>query len=179
MSEFDTRSWQQYHDACVCVPRIENKVQCIWVIHQQHCSHASWYSHVFVFVFFAHKKYSRIFVTLRLNHWCYMDYFNDALTTFLGLEPDSCVTVYGGSGVLWVHQILLFLLYFWSALVSIRDLFQKHKKNLPTPNFWTEVYLFFCFVFFSQYSRLFRNDFIFSWVPVMPLLWGRCHDART
>ncbi len=49
---------------------------------------------VIIFVFFAHKKYSHSFITLRLNHWCHMDYFNDALTMFLGLECVSCVAVY-------------------------------------------------------------------------------------
>ncbi len=38
------------------------------------------------FVFFAPLKYSRSFVKLMLNHWSHMDYFNDVLTTFLGLE---------------------------------------------------------------------------------------------
>ncbi len=52
---------------------------------------------VVIFVFFAHKKYSRSFIKLRLNHWCPMDYFNDVLTTFLGLERGSCSAVYGGS----------------------------------------------------------------------------------
>ncbi len=52
---------------------------------------------VIVFVFFAHKKYSHSFITLRLNHWCHMDYFNDILTTFLGLERGNCVAVYAGS----------------------------------------------------------------------------------
>ncbi len=33
------------------------------------------------FVFYVHKKYSRSFINLRLNHWCHMDYFNDILTT--------------------------------------------------------------------------------------------------
>ncbi len=47
------------------------------------------------FVFFAHRKYSRSFITLRLNHWCHMDYFNDVLATFLGLESVSCIVVYG------------------------------------------------------------------------------------
>ncbi len=28
-----------------------------------------------------------------------MDYFNDVLTTFLGLERDSCIAVYGGFAV--------------------------------------------------------------------------------
>ncbi len=32
---------------------------------------------VFIFVFFVHKKYSRSFIKLQLNHWCHMDYFND------------------------------------------------------------------------------------------------------
>ncbi len=106
-------SWQ-YHDTCV---------RCCWRRTRKHCSlftsrgmhtHASWYSpeltlkideeekkwlnKVIIFVFFAHKKYSRSFIKLRLNHWCHMDYFNDVLTTFLGLECVSCVAVYGGSG---------------------------------------------------------------------------------
>ncbi len=36
------------------------------------------------------KKYLQSFKTLRLNHWCHMDYFNNVLTTFLGLECVSC-----------------------------------------------------------------------------------------
>ncbi len=36
-------------------------------------------------VFFAHKKYSRSFVKLRLNHWCHMDYCTDVLARFLDL----------------------------------------------------------------------------------------------
>ncbi len=52
---------------------------------------------VIIFVFFAHKTYSRSYVKLRLNHWCHMDYLNNGLTTFLGLECCTCVAVYGGS----------------------------------------------------------------------------------
>ncbi len=75
--------------------------------------HASWYcrehvlksdtkekktlNKVIIFVFFAHKKYSRSFIKLQLNHWCHMDYFNNVLTTFLGLERGSSVAVYAGS----------------------------------------------------------------------------------
>ncbi len=44
-----------------------------------------------------HKKYSRSFTKWQMNHWCHMDYFNNVLTTFLGLELVSCVAVYGGS----------------------------------------------------------------------------------
>ncbi len=52
---------------------------------------------VIIFVFFAHTKYSRSFIKLMLNHWCHMNYFNDVLTTFLGLERVSCFAVYAGS----------------------------------------------------------------------------------
>ncbi len=41
---------------------------------------------VIIFGFFVHKKYSRSFIKWRLNYWCQVDYFNDVLTTFLGLE---------------------------------------------------------------------------------------------
>ncbi len=49
---------------------------------------------VVIFVFFAHKKYSRSFVKLRLNHWCHMDYFNDLLATFLSLDHVRIFAVY-------------------------------------------------------------------------------------
>ncbi len=52
-----------------------------------------------IFVFFAHKKYSRSFIILQLNHWCHMDYFINVLTTFLGLERVSYVAVYAGSEI--------------------------------------------------------------------------------
>jgi len=42
----------------------------------------------FCFVF-VHKKYSRCFIKLRLNHCSHMDYFNDVFTTFLGLESGN------------------------------------------------------------------------------------------
>ncbi len=38
-----------------------------------------------------------MFVELRLNPWCHMDYFNKVLSTFLGLECVSCVAVYADS----------------------------------------------------------------------------------
>ncbi len=44
---------------------------------------------VVIFGFFAHKNYSHKFITLWLNHWCHMDYLNNVLTTFLGLECGS------------------------------------------------------------------------------------------
>ncbi len=48
-----------------------------------------------LFLFSLRTKYSRSFINLRLNHWCHMDYFNNVLTTCLGLECGSCVAVAG------------------------------------------------------------------------------------
>ncbi len=69
---------------------------------QQHHTHASqysrewssktdmektkWLNKVIICVFFAHKKYSRSFRKLWLNHWCPMGYFNNVLTTFWALN---------------------------------------------------------------------------------------------
>ncbi len=108
---------QEYHDGCVCILLIENKAQIIWVLHAerqllhpQHYTHASrermaktdmeekkLLNKVVIFAFFAHKKYSHRFITLWLNHWCHMDYLNNVLTTFLGLECGSYLAVYAGS----------------------------------------------------------------------------------
>ncbi len=51
---------------------------------------------VVILVFFVHKKYSRSFITLWLNHLCHMEYFNNVFTT-LGLERVSFAAVYAGS----------------------------------------------------------------------------------
>ncbi len=39
---------------------------------------------VIIFVFFAHKKYSRSFIKLRLNHWCHME-------DLMGLEQQEVI----------------------------------------------------------------------------------------
>jgi len=41
---------------------------------------------VAILISFAQKKYSCSCITLLLNHGCHMDYFNNVLTTCLGLE---------------------------------------------------------------------------------------------
>ncbi len=51
---------------------------------------------VIFFILFVHKKYSRCYIILRLNHWSHTDYLNNVLTTFLGLECGSCIAVYEG-----------------------------------------------------------------------------------
>ncbi len=61
-----------------------------------------------IFVFFAHKKYSHSFIKLQLNHWCHMDYFNDVLTTFLGLERGSCMlSMQGQKALFFIKHILI------------------------------------------------------------------------
>ncbi len=59
---------------------------------------------VVIFVFFAYKKYSRSFVKLRLNPWCHMDYFTDLLATFLDVDGDNYIAVYGRDRALRMHQ---------------------------------------------------------------------------
>jgi len=52
-----------------------------------------WIKLLFCFVF-AHKKYSRHFIKLRLNH-CSHVFFNDVFSTFLNLESVDYIAVYG------------------------------------------------------------------------------------
>ncbi len=60
--------------------------------------HALWYSYEHAsktdseVVVFLHKKCSRSFLTIRLNHRCPIDYFINVLIT-LGLERVSCIAV--------------------------------------------------------------------------------------
>ncbi len=54
-----------------------------------------WLNKVIIFVFYVHKKYSRSFINLWLNHWCHMDYFIDVLTTFLCVDRVRILAVYG------------------------------------------------------------------------------------
>ncbi len=55
------------------------------------------FNKVVIFVF---KKLTCSFIKLKLNH-CHMDYFNDVIATFLGLEHVSFVGVYSGSKSSW------------------------------------------------------------------------------
>ncbi len=70
---------------------------------QRMLSVSSWYSpkgdkllnEVIICIFFAYKKYSRRFITVRLNHWWQMDYFDDVFHTFLGLDNTIYLAVNG------------------------------------------------------------------------------------
>ncbi len=80
---------------------------------------------VIIFVFFAHKKYSRSFIQLRLNQWCHVNYFIDVLNIFLALECGSCVTVVSTQGqkVLRFHKKFVFLFVFrkWTMVLHVLD----------------------------------------------------------
>ncbi len=84
-----------------CFPLHVNKAKWMRVLRQQWLM---WFggeelwNKVVIFIFFAHKRYSRSFVKLRLNHWCHMDCFtNVLLTTFVGLGTFSYIAVYAES----------------------------------------------------------------------------------
>ncbi len=76
---------------------MKNVMGLSWMVVETDLEEKKSLNQVVIFVFFAHKKYSRSFIKLRLNHWCHMDYFNDVLTTFLALERGSTLAVYAGS----------------------------------------------------------------------------------
>ncbi len=61
---------------------------------------------VVIFVFFAYKKYSRSFITFRLNHWWQMDYSDDVFHTLLGLDIVKYLTVNGTSLPVFIQNIL-------------------------------------------------------------------------
>ncbi len=115
VSEFDTHS-REYHNTCVCIALLVNKAQRIWVLRQNAGSCVISITcmccvtltsacriltqkrrNCWIKFFFCTQKYSRSFITLWLNHWCHMDYFNNVFTTFLGLECGSCIAVCAGS----------------------------------------------------------------------------------
>ncbi len=50
---------------------------------------------VFIFIFFAYKKYSRRFINFRLNHWWQMDYFDCFFYTFLCFDSVIYLAVKG------------------------------------------------------------------------------------
>jgi len=88
----------------VSLPKNENSVIIYMLASWYFCEHAltdteekKLLNNVIVFVFFVHKKYSCSFINVRLNRLCHIDYLNNVLTTFLGLELVSCVVVYAGS----------------------------------------------------------------------------------
>ncbi len=57
-----------------------------------------------LFLFSLSSKYSRSFIKLQLNHWYHMDYFNDVLTTFLGLGRFCCILKMNGLAGLEQHE---------------------------------------------------------------------------
>ncbi len=81
--------WCSWHRTVytVCVQRIFSKMALRWHTGDELLNS--------LFFFFAYKKYSRSFITLRLNHWCHMDYFVDVFHTFLGLDSVYYLAVNG------------------------------------------------------------------------------------
>ncbi len=81
--------------------------------------------------------YSCSFIKLRLNHWYHMDYFNDVLITFLGLE--HLLAVYGGSESSWISS-KIFLICVPKMNEDFTGLEQHEGEELmPEWSFWGEL----------------------------------------
>ncbi len=81
--------WCGWHRTAyaICVQRIFSKMVLRWRRGDELLNK------VVIFIFFAYKKYYRCFITVRLNHWWQMDYFDDVFHTFLGLDSVNCLEV--------------------------------------------------------------------------------------
>ncbi len=53
------------------------------------------YKQKVIFIFFAYKKYSRLFIKFRLNHWWQMDFPGDAFHSFLNIDSVISLVVNG------------------------------------------------------------------------------------
>ncbi len=73
---------------CVCVQWIFSKMELRWHRGDELLNKVSFFS-------LRTKKYSRSFITLRLNHWWQMDYSDEVFYTFLGLDSVNCLAVNG------------------------------------------------------------------------------------
>ncbi len=91
MNENSVSVWCGWHSTAyaACVQRIFSKMALRWRRGDELLNK------VIIFVFFAYKKYSHRFITLRLNHWWQMDYFDDVFHTFLDLDNVNCLAVNG------------------------------------------------------------------------------------
>ncbi len=65
-----------------------------------------WPGREVIFIFFAHKKYSRSFIKLQLNDRCHMDCFNNVITT---LNVVVVLLLIQGQKALGFHQKYLHL----------------------------------------------------------------------
>ncbi len=92
-----------------------------------------------VVFFFVHKKYCHSFIKLRLNHWCHMDYFNNVLTTFQGLEGGSSVAVYAGSvSSHFIKNIVICVLKINKSITGL----ERHEGEwlIMSFSFWGDLF---------------------------------------
>ncbi len=96
--------------------------------------------------YFCAQKYSCSFIKLRLNHWCHMDYFNNVLTTFLGLEHVSCIAgrrYYGFENTLrWVINDRIFsdFSFFGGWIILLKNIAKHYipinkTVKITSPNY--------------------------------------------
>ncbi len=94
------------------------------------------------FCFLCAQKYSCSFIKLRLNHWCHMDYFNNVLTIFLGLERVICIAgrrSYGFENTLRrVINDRIFV--FWGWIIPLKNIAKHYipinkTVKITSPNY--------------------------------------------
>ncbi len=89
---------------------------------------------VIIFVFFAHKKYSRSFVKLQLNHWCHMHYFNNVFTFLdLGTFKLHCCLCRVRKLSDFVKNILIFVLKMNEGLTGLERHEGKYDRIFMNP----------------------------------------------
>ncbi len=91
---------------------------------------------VVIFVLFPYKKYSRRFITLRLNHWWQMEYSGDAFHTFLDLDSVIYLAVNGT-----VTSLPVFIQNILNCVLKTNKAFTGLERKTTTFSFWGGVSL--------------------------------------
>ncbi len=83
---------------------------------------------VVIFVLFPYKKYSRRFITVRLNHWWQMEYPGDAFHTFLDLDSVIYFAVNGT-----VTSLLVLIQNIWGYDMGASEKWQHFHFGVDYP----------------------------------------------
>ncbi len=77
------------------INKVSAHIRCLQMWYSPKWRYRGTYSWIVISFVFAHKNYSRCFITLYLNPWCRFDYFNNLLAMFLSLDHVRIHAVYG------------------------------------------------------------------------------------
>ncbi len=112
--------WCGWHRTAyaVCIQQMLSKMALRW------CRGGELLNKVVVFVFFAQKKYSCRFIKFRLNHWWQMDYSDDVVHTFLGLDSGIYLVVNGR-----VTSLLVFIQNILNCVPKTNEAFTGLERH--------------------------------------------------